>query len=301
MGETETDRKPQIANRKLSWHGWSICLPARWDPVKLEGDFDKGMILLADLHRPRLGVKWTKLGKKADVAKAVRKSLLAEVGQLAAAEATAGAPPGENWSEGRLYIEPEPPGRDVWIGYSKTTGRLFEIVYHAKHRDRGMVETVLPALADGSVGEWSIFDLACKLPGEARLERQALNVGDLRLDFLIGQSPIVVRQIAVASLALSRQPLEKWLIGHQNGRKKFYRPAEKPQEIECSIDGRVMKGLGRNLKRRWRYFFMWRLPKQIVGLALRDEARDKLLIIEAADEKTVRDVFDSLVARATSS
>ena len=269
-------------------------LPARWDPVKLEGDADKGMILLADLHRPRLGVRWTKVGKRADVGKSVNKTMLAEVGLLAAAEAKETAPPGENWSNGRLYIEPEPPGRDVWVGYSKTTGRLFEVVYHAKNRDRSMVETVLPALADGLAGEWSIFDLACKLPPTAKLERQVLNVGDLRLDFLVGRLPIVVRQIAVATLALTRQPLERWLTVHQYARRKFYREAEKSQEIEWTVNGQQMKGLRRNLRRRRRYFFLWRLPKLIVGVLLRDELNDKLLIVEATDEKTVRETLESM-------
>jgi hypothetical protein len=39
---------------------------------------------------------------------------------------------------------------------------------------------------------------------------------------------------------------------------------------------------------------MWRLPKQIVGVVLRDEARDKLLIVEAADEERVKDVLSSM-------
>jgi hypothetical protein len=269
-------------------------LPARWDPVKLEGDADKGMILLADLHRPRLGVRWLKLGKKADIGKSARKSLLAEVGQLAAAEATETAPPGDNWSEGRLYIEPDPPGRDVWVGYSKATGRMFEVVHHAKHRDRLMVEAVLPNFMDGVAGEWSIFDLACKLPAGAKLDRQMLNVGDLRLDFLLNRQPIVVRQIAVATVALNRQPLERWLEVHQAARKRYHRAAEEATEIEWTVNGQVMKGLRRNLRRRRRYFFAWNVPKQIVGVILRDESRDKLLVVEGPDEKTVKDVLESM-------
>lgn len=275
-------------------------LPARWDPVKLEGDADKGMILLADLHRPRLGVRWLKLGKRADAGKSARKSLLAEVGQLAAAEATEAAPPGDNWTEGRLYIEPEPPGRDVWVGYSKTTGRLFEVVYHAKHRDRTLAETVLPHFVDGTEGQWSIFDLACTLPADAKLERQVLNVGDLQLAFRRERDPIVVRQIAVASVALSRQPMAKWLEVHQGFRRKHYRPAEQAAAIEWTVNGQQMKGLRRNLRRRRRYFFLWRLPRQIVGVILRDETRDKLLVVEGPDEKTVQQILESLVSQAAS-
>lgn len=296
-GQSVTNRKPLIANRQstLSWHGFRLDLPDRWDPVKLEGDAHKGMILLADLHRPRLGVRWAKLGKKADVGKSVRQSLLAEVGQLAAGEAVETLPPGDAWCEGRLYLEPEPPGRDVWIGYSQATGRLFELVYHARHRDRGLAETVLPTLVDGVAGEWLIFDLACRTPPEATLTRQLLNVGDLRLDFAIGRSPIVVRQIAVASVAITRQPIEKWLQVHQNARKKHYRPlVQKPEAIEWTINGQAMKGFQRTMIRRRRHFYLRLLAKTLVGVVLRDESRDKLLIAEAVDEATVRKTIETM-------
>ena len=57
--------------RPVRWQGLGLDLPAGWDPVKLEGDASQGLMLLADLTRPKLGVRWKTLKKKADVAKTV--------------------------------------------------------------------------------------------------------------------------------------------------------------------------------------------------------------------------------------
>src|SRR5581483_1097358 len=108
----------------IAWQGLRLTVPARWSPVKIEGDYAAGYVLLADLHRPRLGLRWGTLRKrKMDVAAVVRKRMLEEVGRLAADEATP-LNVSEGWTGGTLYIEPEPPGRDVWIGYSPRSKRV---------------------------------------------------------------------------------------------------------------------------------------------------------------------------------
>jgi hypothetical protein len=287
---------PIAAQRQtvLCWQGWRLDLPDRWDPAKLSGDADAGTILLADLHRPRLGVRWQTLKAKANVEKAVDRAMREEVGQLAALETTPANPPGENWHAGRLYIEPDPPGRDVWIGYSRTTRRLFQIVHHAHRRDRVLNDALLPSLADDCDGEWSIFDLRCRVPDDAKLVKQRLNVGDLTLEFERRREPFVGRQLAVASVALQRQPLTKWLISQQLARKKYYRAIEQAQPIEWAIAGRTLSGVRRTLVRRRRHFLLRWKPKFIVGLALHDVERDKIFVVEAPDEPSAQRVLESI-------
>lgn len=278
----------------LAWQGWRLSLPGRWDPVKLEGSFDRGTILLADLQRPRLGVRWQSLKKNAVAEEAVERAMRDEVGELATKESCPANPPGDDWRFGRLYIDPEPPGRDVWVGFSRTTGRLFQVIHHVRRRDRMLVETILPTLADGVEGDWSIFDLSCRLPAGAKLVKPKLNVGDLALEFEIDRSPINVRQIAVASVALTRQPLARWLAAQQSGKSKHYRPIEQPQPIEWTIAGQPMEGLRRALTRRRRHVLLRWKPKTLIGIALHDVTRDKLLIVEAVSEDVTRAVAESI-------
>ena len=74
----------------FAWQGWELALPARWNPVKLEGDYARGYALIADMHRPRLGLRWSSVGTKSfDAAAWAKRAMREEVGALAAAEARA--------------------------------------------------------------------------------------------------------------------------------------------------------------------------------------------------------------------
>ncbi len=272
----------------LCWQGWRIDLPDRWDPVKLEGDAIKGLILLADLERPRLGVRWQTLKKSADVAKAVERAMRDEIGQLAADEAIPTSP-SDQWVGGQLYCDPEPPGRDVWIGFSRATNRLFQLSYHCQRRDRVLADKLLPTLSDAAAGDWAIYDLNYRLPAAAKLVRQRLNVGDLSLEFEVDRKPLVIRQIAAASVTLQRQPIERWLASHQGLRKKHYRPIEQPRPIELARG----VGVARTITRRRRHFLLRRLPKLLSGVAIHDMQRDKILIFEATDEAMIRAIADT--------
>src|SRR6185503_17252832 len=101
-----------------------------WNPAKIQGDYDSGEILIADLERARLGVRW-KLAKskKHEPAELARRALKDEVGALAADEARALAIKSPDIAASLLYIDPKPPGRDVWTGFSRTSNRLIQVVY----------------------------------------------------------------------------------------------------------------------------------------------------------------------------
>src|SRR5207237_1343547 len=126
-------------------------------------DYDTGEILIADLERPRLGIRWKKAkGKKFDPATLVRRALRDEVGELAAAEARELPAGGDKIVASLLYVDPKPPGRDVWTAFSMTSGRLIQIVYHSRKRERLLKEMILPTVSDcnpSAAMPWSIFEL----------------------------------------------------------------------------------------------------------------------------------------------
>src|SRR5262245_37495785 len=110
----KSEKKPGGGSKPfVAWQGWKLELPPRWGQTKLEGTYDAGYALFADLHRPRLGIKWGTLGKNKSFDP--KKALRDEVGQLAADEAKDLAMPGKGWASSMLYLDPEPPGRDVWV------------------------------------------------------------------------------------------------------------------------------------------------------------------------------------------
>jgi hypothetical protein len=278
----------------FAWQGWQLALPARWNPVKLEGNSHTGMALIADMNRPQLGLRWRTIRpKRFDP----RRALRGEVGTLAAAKAkewTAGNSSENSWSHAMLFIEPEPPGRDVWVGHSQSSGRVLEIVHHVRRRDRMLEDSILPALAETRSDEacrWAIFDLSCIVPGGFELTGHRLNAGDLTLNFACQRRALTIRQVALAQMALARLPLEKWLLQQERAIARHYRPAA-ADPAEASIER--LSGIRRLSRRRGRFAWMRWLPPQVVTYVLRDEARDRLIFVQGDDDSLLRQVATTI-------
>lgn len=267
------------ARRSFAWHGWRLSTPAAWDALRLEGDAGRGEAMLADLDRPRVGLRWRRGGRRVDADAWVAAAMRDEVGKLAAGEAQALSP--EPFVAGRLYIEPAPPGRDVWIGYSPATRRLLQVVYHAARRDTMLRDVLLPGLRDDGDGWWSVFDLSTRVGGSWRLSGRRLNAGDLSLTFERRGGWLSVRQIAPAALALARRPLDQWFADHQQWQRRFFRAApERGERDVATHDGRRLTALAGEGARRRRYFFVRRLPPRLWCAAVHDAARDRIALVQ---------------------
>jgi hypothetical protein len=290
-------RHPQV----LAWQGWQLNLPSRWNPTKIEGGYDSGSVMIADLHRPRLGVRWKRASPNLDKPKWARKAMVAEVGQLAADEAKSIDLPGQ-WEASTLYTEPSPPGRDVWVGYSPSSGRCIEIVHHAHRRETTLAQTILPTLRDLPMDApmpWSIFDLHCVAPAGMKLASHRLNAGDLGLTFDDHRRLVTVRQIALAAMALKRLPPERWLDDQEQRRNKHYRVVDAVHEIECSGDEVTLSGICRTMRRRRRFFFLRAMPRELVTALFHDKTRDRLVIVQGSDEDLVRECAACCCSRGT--
>lgn len=284
---SQTNRQSSIGNRQwIAWHGLQMAVPESWNPVRIDGDVDSGSILLADLSDARLGIRW-KTMKKAEKRADVRGSIRAEVGKLAAEEAVELKLSQEDaWANSLLYTEPDPPGRDVWAGYSRQSQRLVQVVYHAPLRDRVLADEILPTLTETTreaERKWSVFDLSCQTPADWKMQWYRLNAGDMTFMFTgPKRSSLQIRQIAPAQLALARQKMLDWLTQQQKSMKKLYRPPTDVREIE--------NGLKATMTRRRRFCFAWWQAKSQTLVAVHDKQHDRLLILQATDENMIEKI-----------
>ena len=277
----------------FAWQGWRLEMPRHWSPLRLEGNYDEGSAMVADLHRPRFALRWKRAGKRLNAVTWTRKTMNAEIGRLASDEATDFAcGNAADWSGGRLYIEPKPPGRDVWIALSNVSGRTVEFVYHAHRRDRIISQRLLPTLSDSPVGQdmdWSVFDLSCRSPAGLMLMDQRLNSGNLSLSFGdLKKTQVTVQQIAVASLALKRLPLEKWLAQQIVARRKYYRAIG----IAAKEEDQDLLSQGSRRRRRW--CWRWWIAPSFVTLAKHDLQRDRLVIVDATSRELATQMLRSV-------
>ncbi|HEV7300126.1 MAG TPA: hypothetical protein VGN72_12225 [Tepidisphaeraceae bacterium] len=274
----------------LAWQGWHVRVPTDWSPIKIEGDFDRGFVAMADLDRERIGIRWQQARKNGDPHKLVAAAMINEVGVLAAAEATASN--NEHWSAARLYIEPDPPGRDVWIAYSAATGRLVQIVYQAVRRDNVLRDTLVPHVRDtgeaGGATLWAAFWLNVTLPRPMKLNAQRLNVGDLALSFATPAGELLVRQMAAARVALARRPLSAWVTA--NREPKRYRPVDEPETVTVAGMAGVMQ---RYTRRRRLVLARW-IPRGFVSYCMHDTASDRLTIVRAPDDDLAQQAINGI-------
>lgn len=271
----------------LAWQGWRLPVPREWNVVRIEGDWARGMLLLADLQRPRMGLRWDSLCAAGDVAVAVRSAMSAEVGAATGEKATR-VVTGTDWSCAMLHLEAELPGRDVWIGHSTVSGRIAQLSFPVEaRRDRAARELPdnLADTAESDETAWSILDLSCAAPVGWKLASHQLMAGDLRLTFARGSDRLLIRQIAPARLALSRQSIDKWIAQHPLDRRRTDRSRGEPASISAQIHGRTVAGMRqvwtRGDRGLWRMFRgEWR-TSEVTGL--HDAERDRLWIIESPD------------------
>ena len=278
--------KAKSGSDVMIWQGWRLELPPRWHPLRIEGDYDTGNVLLGDLHGPRLGMRWKKAsGRRFSAADWSRSAIRAEVGSGEADKARPHSPT-EQFEGGLLYLDPDPPGRDVWTAYSPASKRVIEVVYRSRRKEHPLAAIILPVLADHDPAEpvpWSIFGLSAIVPAGYRLQKHQLNAGDLNLWFTAKKQELVIRQVALASQAMSRMPMIKWLNQTEWPRRKYFRRYAQPAEHSMEVDGRSLRGLSSALRRRRRFSWLWTVPHGYQTLALHDEARDRLVFVQATD------------------
>jgi hypothetical protein len=282
------------ANRRIiCWQGWKLAIPRRWDPVKLEGDHAQGYALFADALRPRLGLRWQTLKKRAQPIDAVKLAMKNEVGQLAAAEAKPLWSMQSHWQSPLLFAEPQPPGRDVFSVHSTVSNRLLQLAYHAHRRENILAANLLPTLEDlptDRAARWSIFDLNAVIPGGMRLQSHRLNAGDLGLTFADRFNEITIRQIAVAQLALTRQPLDSWIADQQKTSRRFHKPTEDFADTTVRVGQRELPGRISRMNLRLRYSLLWNQPAIYTTIALHDAERDRLILLHGSDEALLLEI-----------
>jgi hypothetical protein len=159
---------------------------------------------------------------------------------------------------------------------------LLEIVYQTRVASHVLRDQILPGISDQPIdGEqhWSIFDLSCTVAPGWTLKSQRLNAGDLTLSFVRKNDVLIVRQLAPATLALSRQPLERWLDAQQQIWKKTYRLKGRIEGIDGGIEDQQL--VARAIPRRRRFFMARWIARERVTLAAHDTTRDRIVIVDA--------------------
>jgi hypothetical protein len=169
-----------------------------------------------------------------------------------------------------------------------------QVTYHAARRDGVLAGQVLPWLDEqpaDAARRWSALDLSVQVPSGYELASHQLSAGDLRLSFVgPGRRRIEVRQIGPATLALSRQGLDRWLKSSVSTAGRVYRSgAIGPYALDDV--GRRLEGLRvERVRRPWAVLRRSLMPV-VATLAVHDPARNRLVFVQAGDAATAEAVL----------
>jgi hypothetical protein len=274
----------------LAWVGWETMIPDHWRPLRVEGDWDKGNIIVGNGEQAVFQIKWRRTGRtfRGDrwVERKVRKSRAKATKPgptLRGFGHTAWSPTGGRKAElGAL-----------WYGHAPDARMIAEIVVAAaasKADKRRMEDRVIPkmqATALSSPTRWAVFGSSFESPAGFTLARRRLHLGDVVLELNApDKARLTLRQVYPAVLALARRKMPEWLefMPFREGRKF------KGSSEEWTLDtaGGTSSGLRRTGRKRIPFPLGIIAPRHSVGAVLHDTELHRLLIAECDTRREAR-------------
>lgn len=291
----------------LAWQHWFVRVPGDWNPVRIDGDADRGSVVLADLARTRMALRWQRVSKRWDVERGQRQALVTAAGRDAVGEASEFTA-SDDFTRILLHEPKDADAPERAFLHSRISNRLLEIV-RVRHESDGkqtptLRRDLLASMRDQQPDDevrWRVFEMDVMVPGGFGLKSRSLAAGDLTLSFEKKREVIAVRVICPARLALSRQPLERWMQMYGRGWRATHRPRRsKMGVVEAWTDPdaqtdetEVADPINRLIvPRRRRLFFARWIARQRVILAR--VVRDRILLADGATDARALDMLESM-------
>ena len=192
-------------------------MPADWQPIKIEGGWEKGSMMIGLETEPVVLVKWWRPGSARFNPQAWLDRRFKDLHALPDPD----APHPDSfdivgWL--RRLERKDGAAKTVWYGHAPRAGLVMECIstsdVRQALRDR-FFETLLPRLRAAAIDQpvqWSIFSAAFTSPPGYRLVKRHLVLGDIALDLRNADGHrLILRQVFPASLATRRRRLHGWL------------------------------------------------------------------------------------------
>lgn len=290
----------------LAWAGWRMIVPARWRPLRIEGQAEAGNMILADGGTVTMQIKWLRPQRpeRFDADTWLRRrlrALKADPDEVTDHPAPAGFAP--------LACIPAGGRRDgdgatLWYGYTEDAGLVIEIAMRDDSQRGGRlnraVRRPIESLAVSAADEpstWAIFGCRFEVPAGFSLRQHDLRLGNLSLQFDgPDRQTLLLRQIYPAALALNRRPLEDWLGTGPFKERRRYRADAPAEPLRLDEADRALEGVIRRGWKRIAFPLGWLLARRNIAAALHDTEDERLLI---AEHDAPRADLDDTVARET--
>jgi len=273
----------------LAWMGWQLRVPHDWRPVRIDGEWRRGRMVVGSADAPVVRLRWWRPGaRRFDAERWLRRRLrrlglrpAAPRGPApAACSYTAWAAEDELREEHRGLVR-------LWYGYAPAANLVLEAAVNVEAPRKARREVAARTLSSlivyeqGKATRWAVFGASFESPAGFRILDKRLLLGDLCLR-LRGEarSTLLLRQVYPAELALSRRKLERWIEVRPFRERRRYRPAVEPRPWQVESFGRRLEGIRRRGHKRLAFPLRFCAPRNTLSVVVRDTELDRLLIAE---------------------
>ncbi len=276
------------ATLPFAWAGWRLTVPEQWRPLKIEGDWQRGLVILGDGEAPRMQVRWWRPSRRLDAERWLERQVRrwrcrAEPLTGAAALREAGFTHAR-WLPAARYRGGERP---MWYGVAPDENLVIEAVLDPRAeaaKQRRLAQRVLATLAPATMQTGTLiaaYDVSFEVPEGYHALEHRLHLGDFIMRFGHRDgSQLTLRQVFPVTLALSRRSMAWWMRTWPFKTLRPFAPAG--EEADCTIEAgdRILRGIQQRGRKRLRFPLGWIGPRRSLRMAVTDEQLDRLLIGE---------------------
>jgi len=276
-------------------------VPARWRPLKIEGKFSGGTMILGRGADVVMQLKWWRPKLKRFRPGRWLRRRLRSLKARTDDEATCPSPDGfetvtRALSRGGKRSKGGPCA--LWYGWAPDAGVQIEAVVGPQDSGgRGAPWRALQSLRAAEMGApttWAVFDSLFHVLAGFVVDKHELLLGDLSLQFTgPDRQTLMLRQIHPADLALERREMADWLEFSRFRTRRHFR-VETEQNWAIEHHGRRLQGLHRTGVKSYPFPLGAVRPRCSIGAAVHDTEAGRLLV---AEHDSSRPHDDSLLRR----
>lgn len=300
-------RANNIADKPLAlaWCGWGMPIMPAWRPMKVQGEWKRGEIIVGDDAEAAFKITWWRPERSSFDGHAWIHNRIRELGNVPSDDSA--APRGFS-STAFVAEQPSRGGglRGLWFGYSADIGLMLEVAVNrgaSKTAQDFVLKNALPDLQISHYGEpvrWALYSAGFVSPPGYELSEWHLFSGDIALRLLNEKNAarITVRQVYPAALALKRRDMLRWMESFPFKEHRRYQRNGVAKHYSCEGFNGRLNGLLQSGSKRLAFPLQWCKPLQTVAAGVQDDMLERLLLAQLDTPETPPEmIVEKAIAR----
>ena len=283
-------KRKAVSNKEmtpLAWAGWETRIPKSWAPLHLEGDHEKGRVMIGGSEKACFQIRWGRQGRGETDARRWISQHVKAISTESAIEPLDVDPDfnASAWLPAVSRLDKSAKG--IWFGFSAKArlGLEFDVNLSIEPEEADLIKNrIIPGLKTTGTDEphrWAVFDVSFVTPPGYTLRDRHMYSGDMAFRFVRGmKSTLVLRQVYPADVSLQRRNMGLWLRKFPFKEHRKYRTVEKSRDWSVSVGARTLKGKRRLGRKVFAFPLTWVRARHSTAGAVIDPDLNRMLIAE---------------------